>query len=340
MPPVTASKTPQGSPVVNIGTRESILAMAQARMIAATLQGKFPEHSFPIHGVTSIGDQRKDIALSKLGGKALWTSHLEEKLLNKELDIVVHCLKDMPTTLPEGCVIGCITAREDPRDVLIIKKELADKNGWKTLEDLPEGSTIGTSSPRRIAQLMHRYPHLKFKDHRGNIDTRLQKLEDDPEVTAIILAAAGLQRLDLGNHISQFLEADNGGILYAVGQGALAIECREGDEEVIQLLKTLEDEQVLLACRAERRVMRKLEGGCSVPIGVEAKWEGEKLRLRAAVVALDGTESIDTEATESVSTVVEAEELGERVALDLVSKGAGRILDAITAARQVAGTTR
>lgn len=326
---------PTGPNIINVGTRKSPLAMRQAEIVVATLKSMFPEMEFPIHGMRTTGDRDQITALYNFGGKGLWTNQLEAKLAKKELDMVVHCLKDMPTTLPEGCVLGAITTREDPRDTLVLKKELADKNGWNRLSDLPSGSVIGTSSIRRIAQLRRRYPELKFKDHRGNIQTRLRKLEEDPELSGIILAAAGLQRMQLDSHISQFLEYDNGGILYAVGQGALTVECREGDERVLSIVKKLEEEQTALACIVERSVMRTLEGGCSVPIGVETEWVDDKLRLRATVVSVDGTEAVDSETTEAVTSIEAAEEYGKRVALDLVERGAGKILDVINAARPV-----
>lgn len=326
--------------IINVGTRKSPLALAQADIAVAALQAHAPGYSFRIHGMTTTGDRDLNTALYNFGGKGLWTSQLEEKLVNRELDLVVHSLKDMPTTLPDGLTLGCITDREDPRDTLVIKKALVDKHGWKVLSDLPEGSVIGTSSMRRIAQLVRRYPGLKFKDHRGNINSRLQKLQEDPELTGIILAAAGLQRLGFGHHVSQYLEYDNGGILHAVGQGALGIECRAGDSRVLELLKSAEDKETTLACLAERSVMRALEGGCSVPIGVETHWVEGQLRLRATVVSVPGTESVDAEETEHVSSPEAAEEFGKRVALDLVERGAGKILDAINAARLVAETTQ
>lgn len=335
-----ASATPQGTNVVNVGTRKSPLALAQANIVVAALQAHFPEYTFPIHGMTTTGDRDQNTALYNFGGKGLWTSQLEEKLVNNELDIVVHSLKDMPTELPEGCVLGCVTSREDPRDTLVIKKALVEKLGWKGLADLPEGSVIGTSSVRRIAQLVRRYPHLKFKDHRGNIQTRLQKLEDDPDLTGIILAAAGLQRMDLDHHITQYLESDHGGIMHAVGQGALGVECRAGDERVLKLLKQIQDEKAMLACVAERSLMRTLEGGCSVPIGVETHWVDGKLRMRATVVGLKGTEGVDHETSESISSEEAADTFGQKVALKLVEEGAGKILDDINAKRQVPETVK
>ncbi|KAK9439870.1 Tetrapyrrole biosynthesis, hydroxymethylbilane synthase [Metarhizium brunneum] len=318
---------------ITVGTRKSPLAMAQAELVVASLQSIFPSSSFPIHGMTTTGDRDQNTALYNFGGKGLWTTQLEEKLVARELDIVVHSLKDMPTTLPSDCTLGAVTKREDPRDVLVLKKALRDANGYKTLADLPDGSVIGTSSIRRIAQLARRYPALRFKDVRGNIQTRLKKLDEDPELSAIVLAAAGLLRMDLGEHISQYLDVDNGGILHAVGQGALGVECRAGDEHVLRALKEIEHKDTLLACLAERSLMRELEGGCSVPIGVETKWVDGKLRLRATVVSVTGKEGVDADVLETVTSEEEAEELGKRVARDLVSRGADKILDAINKAR-------
>ena len=318
---------------ISVGTRESPLAMAQTNIVVSQLQKLYPNYTFPLHGMTTTGDRDQNTALYNFGGKGLWTSQLEEKLVTNQVDIVVHSLKDMPTELPEDCVLGCVTTREDPRDTLVLKKELVSEHGWKSLADLPNGSVIGTSSVRRIAQLARRYPNIKFKDHRGNIQTRLKKLNDDPELTGIILAAAGLQRMGLDDHISQYLDYDNGGILYAVGQGAIGIECRKGDKRILDILQQLEEPQLTLACAAERSLMRTLEGGCSVPIGVETSWVDNKLRVRATVVNVTGTEAVDSDMAESLSSQEAAEEFGKRVALDLVSKGAGKILDEINSVR-------
>lgn len=311
----------------------SPLALAQTEIVVSTLRTAFPTYSFSVESMTTTGDRDQSTALYNFGGKGLWTSQLEEKLMSKELDAVVHSLKDMPTSLPPGCALGCITKREDPRDSLVVKKILSEKYGWRSLADLPAGSVIGTSSIRRIAQLARRFPGLKFKDIRGNIHTRLQKLDKDPELSAIILAAAGLKRMGLGHLISQHLEAATGGILHAVGQGALGVECREGDERVLRVLRSLEDRETALACVTERSLMRTLEGGCSVPIGVETHWVEGKLRLRATVVSAAGTEGVDAEALEVVADSDSAEQFGNRVALQLVKKGADRILETINQAR-------
>lgn len=336
MAEVQSSEATQNATTFHVGTRKSPLAMAQAEIVVDALKAQFPTYEFPIHGMTTTGDRDQNTALYNFGGKGLWTTQLEERLATKEFDIVVHSLKDMPTELPEGMVLGCTTTRHDPRDTLVIKKTLIEEHGYKCLADLPAGSVIGTSSIRRIAQLARRYPHLKFKDHRGNINTRLRKLEEDPELSGIILAAAGLQRMDFGAHISQFLDWDNGGILHAVGQGAIGVECREGDERVLNLLEHLKDMETTLACIAERGVMRRLEGGCSVPIGVETKWIDGKLRLRATVVSARGDQAVDSEDLLEVTTMEEAEAYGVRVAEDLIKRGADKILNAINAAKAAA----
>ncbi|PHH93342.1 hypothetical protein CDD83_5896 [Cordyceps sp. RAO-2017] len=322
--------------VFNVGTRKSPLALAQTDIIVSALQALFPTSSFPVHGMTTTGDRDQHTALYNFGGKGLWTSQLEERLVRGELDLVVHSLKDMPTTLPAGCVLGCVTNREDPRDSLVVSRRVARDQGWRTLADLPPGSVVGTSSVRRIAQLARRYPGLRFKDVRGNIQTRLQKLDDDPEMAAIVLAAAGLQRMKLGHRISQYLDGSDGGagVLHAVGQGALGVECRAGDERVLAALRRLEHPDTALACLAERSLMRALEGGCSVPIGVETSWPRPgRLRLRATVVSAAGTDAVDADLADDVATHQAADELGRRVALDLLGRGADKILEAINAAR-------
>src|SRR5579862_3460460 len=208
----------------------------------------------------------------------------------------------MPTQLPSSCAIGAILTREDPRDALVLKSSL--QATYTTLASLPAGSTIGTSSVRRAAQIARKYPHLRFADVRGNVGTRLAKLDaEDGVYTALVLAAAGLKRLGLGGRISQNLDAESGGLLHAVGQGALGVEIREKDRRVRRLLEPLEDEATTRACLAERALMRTLEGGCSVPIGVETSWIGEDsqtLRMHAVVASLDGSEAVEGSRQERV----------------------------------------
>jgi hydroxymethylbilane synthase len=241
----------------------------------------------------------------------------------------------MPTQLPPKCVIGCIMEREDPRDVVIMKSTLK----YNTLAELPEGSVVGTSSVRRSAQIKRLYPKLKFKDVRGNVGTRLGKLDaEDGEYSCLILAAAGIVRMGWRDRITQYLDSktEGGGMLHAVGQGALAIEVREGDERVMGVLSDLQNQKSALAGLAERSLMRTLEGGCSVPIGVETTWiEKGKLLMKAIVVSLDGTESVEAERLDEILTAENADEFGRTLAADLVSKGASKILEAINLNRPI-----
>lgn len=321
---------------IHIGTRRSLLALKQTDIVQKALQKACPEFEYEIHAMSTMGDKNQVTALHDFGAKSLWTHELEAGLMEKKLDLIVHSLKDMPTQLPSGCVIGCIMSREDPRDAVIMKKGL----DYKTIADLPKGAIVGTSSVRRIAQLKKAYPHLEFRNVRGNLGTRLGKLDSDDgeDYSCLILAAAGIVRLDLGDRISQLLDSKTpgGGVLYAVGQGALGVEIREGDEQVTNLLKGLIDENAWLACTAERSLMRTLEGGCSVPIGVETEWlEKGKLLMKAIVVSLDGTESVETQRLDEVLTTKDADEFGWKLAEDLVEKGAGKILENINLNRAI-----
>ncbi|KAM0328783.1 hypothetical protein ACHAQA_005197 [Verticillium albo-atrum] len=328
----TSDNGPSASPAstIRIGTRRSALAVRQTELVIKDLERIRPDYAYETHAMQTLGDKDQITALYNFGGKGLWTNELEAKLTNNELDIIVHCLKDMPTTLPEGCIIGAVTERENPHDVVVFKDTVADK--YTSLADLPDGSVIGTSSIRRIAQLKRKYPGLKFADVRGNIQTRLAKL-DNPEgpFTAIILAAAGLLRMDLGDRISQYLASETGGILYAVGQGALALEARADDERILTLLRDIEHRPTKLATEAERSIMRTLEGGCSVPIGVETSWrdDGKTLTLKASVTHVDGTQGVDGERTQVIESAEAADALGKELAAELVQRGAQKILDDI-----------
>lgn len=240
-------------------------------------------------------------------------------------------LPDVPTLVPSTCALGAVMKREDPRDVLVVKKGLP----YSKLSELPPGSVVGTSSIRRTAQLALKYPHLKVLDVRGNIGTRLAKLDaEDSPFTCLILAAAGLLRLGLEDRISQYLDSRNGGMLHAVGQGALGIEIRKGDKTVSEMLSKIGHKQTTLACFAERSLLRTLEGGCSAPLGVETEWvqgsDGkQKLRMRSIVVSVDGTESAEVEMDGDVDSPEAAEAFGVKVAKELVDKGAGMILEVI-----------
>jgi hydroxymethylbilane synthase len=320
---------------IHIGTRKSALAIVQAEMVLKSLEKAHPEAQYQIHAMSTMGDKNQTTPLHDFGAKSLWTHELEAGLLEGRLDLIVHCLKDMPTQLPPKCIIGCIMEREDPRDAVVMKASL----DYKSLSELPTGSIVGTSSVRRSAQVKRKYPYLEFKDVRGNIGTRLDKLDaEDGDFACLILAAAGLLRMDLGNRITQYLDSrtPGGGLLHAVGQGALAIEIREGDERVLRILGDLVNEHSTLAGTAERSLMRTLEGGCSVPIGVETTWiEKGKLLMKAIVVSLDGTESVEAERLDEILNVKAADEFGWKLAQDLVEKGAAKILEAINLNRRV-----
>lgn len=259
----------------HVGTRRSILARLQADEVVKALREAWPEHNFEIHAMSTTGDNNQKTALHKFNEKALWTQELEVLLESKELDLIVHSLKDMPTQLPAELILGCVTKREDPRDALVLHPALVGK--VKSLKDLPQGAVVGTSSLRRTAQLKRFYPQLEFQDVRGNIGTRLSKLDaPDSPYSAIVIAVAGLQRLGMSSRINAYLSKHNGGMLHAVGQGALGIETRKGDERVHKLLSRIGCERSTKQALAERSLMRTLEGGCSVPIGVETEWVTKK----------------------------------------------------------------
>ncbi|HEY9706756.1 MAG TPA: hydroxymethylbilane synthase, partial [Oculatellaceae cyanobacterium] len=259
--------------------------------------------------------------LSKIGDKGLFTKELELGMLNNEIDFAVHSLKDLPTRLPEGLVLGVVTERENPADALVVHEKHKDKQ----IDTLPEGTVIGTSSLRRLAQLRHHFPHLTFKDVRGNLNTRLAKL-DAGEYDAIILAVAGLERLGMSDRIHQVLPAEIS--LHAVGQGALGIECRADDPEVLELLKAIEHTPTALRCYAERAFLRELEGGCQVPIGVNTSLDGDQLTLTGIVASVDGQKVVkDTVSGDAT----EAEQLGNQLAQRMRQQGAQEILEEIFA---------
>ncbi|KAM9453479.1 porphobilinogen deaminase-like isoform 3-T3 [Salvelinus alpinus] len=302
--------------------------------------------------MTTTGDKILDIALSKIGEKSLFTKELETALERNEVDLVVHSLKDLPTTLPPGFTIGAVLKRENPHDAVV----LHPKNMGKSLDTLPDKSVIGTSSLRRAAQLKKRFPHLEFKDIRGNLNTRLKKLDEKDDFSAIILAAAGLRRMGWDSRVSQILGPED--CMYAVGQGALAIEVRARDKDILEMVSVLHDPNTVLRCIAERAFLRRLEGGCSVPVAVHTEVKDSQLYLTGAVYSLDGSDSLketmqtsiasDNKVEEQVDERVQrvgvtannmpgpAQDASEKLGLDLanllLSKGAKEIL---TVARQL-----
>jgi len=306
---------------VRLGSRKSQLALVQSEWVKAQLQAHHPHTQFEIETMSTQGDKILDVPLAKIGDKGLFTKELEVGMLAKQTDLAVHSLKDLPTNLPEGLVLGCVTERENPADALVVNGKYGDKK----LETLPDGAVVGTSSLRRLAQLRHHFPKLTFKDVRGNLNTRLKKL-DDGEYDALILAAAGLKRLEMGDRIQQEIPSDIS--LHAVGQGALGIECREGDTEILDIIQVIQHEATLYRCLAERAFLRSLEGGCQVPIGVNTSIEGDRLTLVGMVASLDGQQLIRDQITGSCQ---DAEQLGTSLAEELRGRGAGEILAEILA---------
>ncbi|XP_039352437.1 porphobilinogen deaminase isoform X2 [Mauremys reevesii] len=333
--------------VIRVGTRRSQLARIQTDSVVEMLRKRYLNLHFEIVAMSTTGDKILDTALSKIGEKSLFTKELENALERNEVDLVVHSLKDLPTSLPPGFTIGAICKRENPHDAVVFHP----KNYGKTLNSLPEKSVIGTSSLRRAAQLKRRFPHLEFRDIRGNLNTRLKKLDEKEDFSAIILAAAGLRRMGWENRIGQILNPED--CLYAVGQGALAVEVRARDEEILDMVSALHDGETVLCCIAERAFMRHLEGGCSVPVAVSTMLKDSQLYLTGAVYSLDGSDTLkDTmqtgvnypqqneegpnDDTQYVGITAKkiprhaqeaAENLGVELASLLLSKGAKRILN-------------
>jgi hydroxymethylbilane synthase len=304
---------------VRIGSRKSQLALVQTYWVQEQLQKSFPDITFEVQTMATQGDIILDVALAKIGDKGLFTKELELGMINQEIDFAVHSLKDLPTNLPEGLVLAAITERENPADAVVVNEKFKHLQ----IDTLPEGAVVGTSSLRRLAQLRHHYPHLAFKDVRGNLNTRLAKL-DAGDYDALILAAAGLQRLGMGDRIHQVLPKEVS--LHAVGQGALGIECRGDDVEVQKLLKAIEHTPTRDRCLAERAFLRDLEGGCQVPIGVNTEITGDILTLTGIVASIDGTEFVQDTVSGKTSN---AEQLGTQLAQRLREQGAQPILDKI-----------
>lgn len=298
---------------LTIGTRQSALALWQAEHIAALLQGKYPACEIVLKRVLTKGDKILDVSLSKIGGKGLFTKEIEQDLLDGEVDLAVHSLKDMPTELPEGLILACITKREHEGDAFV-------SNDYRSLAELPLGATVGTSSLRRKAQLLAARPDLQIVDLRGNVQTRLARL-DEGKMQAIILAVAGLRRLGLGDRIQEILP--HAICLPAVGQGALAIEARANDSEVLQMLEFLNDPDTQAVTKAERAYLRLLEGGCQVPIGVYAEVCEQQILLRAVIASLDGKRVLKDCIQGSID---EAEQLGIKLGEQMLAAGGREIL--------------
>ncbi|MBQ1335765.1 MAG: hydroxymethylbilane synthase [Selenomonadaceae bacterium] len=296
-----------------IGTRSSKLALWQADYVADSLRREYPELQVEKKLMTTKGDRILDAPLAKIGGKGLFTKELETAMLAGEIDIAVHSLKDMPTEVPEGLVISAITKRLDAGDALVSEK-------FRSLEELPAGAKVGTSSLRRKAQLLHARPDLNIQDLRGNVNTRLRKLEEE-HFDAIVLAVAGLKRLGFADRITEVLPKEL--LLPAVGQGALAIETRADDAEVRRIIAFLNDEDTVNCARAERAFLARVEGGCQVPVGVHATAEGDALAVEAVIASLDGKRLYRDVRKGSCE---EAETIGTALAERLLDAGGWEIL--------------
>jgi len=270
------------------GSRKSPLAVTQTHTIVNALKKIHEDFDFPIETMQTLGDRILHLALPKIGEKGLFTKDLEIALNEKRVDFLVHSLKDLPTKMPEGMALGCVFKRDNPFDCVIFHS----KHAGKKLEDLPANSVIGTSSLRRVAQLKRKYPSLVFQSVRGNLNTRLRKLEEDGLYDAIILAKAGIDRMKWTKKIGQILEKE---IAYAVGQGAMAVEIREDDEFMMKVLGEITDMKTLLTVSAERAFMRKLDGGCSTPVGCNAVFKDGMLHLRGVCLSVDGKDCVENE---------------------------------------------
>jgi hydroxymethylbilane synthase len=304
-----------------IGSRGSKLALWQSEWVRARLRALYPQLEVAIEIIKTSGDVLKDAPLSVIGGKGVFTKELEEALLDGRIDLAVHSLKDLPTVLPDSLTIAVITEREDTRDALVLRAGFTLAS--PSLASLPEGSIVGTSSLRRLAQLKHLRTDLGIKDLRGNVDTRLRKL-DAGDYEAVILAAAGLRRLGLAERISAPIPTAE--MLPAVGQGALAIETRIDDSVALQLLAPLEHTPTRLACTAERSLLRSLGGGCQLPIAAHAVVEENQLRMEGLVAGLSG-DVVIRDALEGLAT--KASELGETLGRRLLKRGADSLLSGL-----------
>ena len=289
---------------LTIGTRQSLLALWQSNHIAALLREKYPECEVVLKKIVTKGDRILDVPLAQIGGKGLFTKEIETELADGTIDLAVHSLKDMPTVLPEGLCLTAITERANVGDAFV-------SNKYTSFEELPLGAVIGTSSLRRKAQLLAARPDLQIMDLRGNVDTRLRKL-DEGLYDAIILAAAGLERLGHGDRITALIPPDV--CLPAVGQGALAIEARTADNEVRSMLEFLNDLPTKQSTDAERAFLGLLEGGCQVPIGVHADVAGEQIKIEAIIAALDGSTVLrDTITGKAEDAVALGQQLGKKM---------------------------
>ena len=305
------------SDTITIGTRASRLALWQAEYIAAEIEKQHPTVRVELRKMTTKGDRILDAPLAKIGGKGLFTKELEQAMLTGEIDLAVHSLKYMPTEVPDGLVIGAVTERLDAGDAFVSVR-------YRSMEELPQGAKVGTSSLRRRAQLLVVRPDLKIHDLRGNVNTRLAKL-DAGEFDAIVLAAAGLKRLGFERRIRSILPRSV--MLPAVGQGALAIECRAEDTDILSAIAFLRDAGMTTAAQAERAFLRRVEGGCQIPVGVYAEVDADgQISIDAMIASVDGQRICRSDAHGAGE---QAEVLGTALAEELLDAGGREILKEI-----------
>jgi len=302
--------------LVKIGTRASLLAMTQSTNIKNLIEAQYPGTTVELVKIITKGDKIVDVPLAKVGGKGLFVKELEEAMLSREVDMAVHSMKDVPSELPEELHIGVVTKREDPRDAFLSVK-------YKSLSELPQGAKIGTSSLRRKAQLFHLRPDLSIYDLRGNLDTRIRKL-DEGIYDAIILATAGLNRLGWSQRITSFFSPAE--MLPAVAQGAVGIELRRDSAELLAGLAFLQDEETTIAVTGERGFLHRLEGGCQVPIGAHGTVSGGQLTLTGLIASVDGKEILKRTTS---GPVAEAAAMGVALAEELLDLGGRAILEEV-----------
>jgi hydroxymethylbilane synthase len=301
---------------LRIGTRGSKLALTQSEWVKEKIEVRHSDIQVELVRIRTTGDKILDSPLSKIGGKGLFVKEIEEALFSKRIDLAVHSMKDVPAVLPDGLILTTFPEREDPRDAFLSVK-------YQSLEQLPPGARVGTGSLRRSAQLLHIRPDLELVPMRGNVDTRLGKLEAG-EYEAIILAASGLKRLGLEDRITQTLVKEK--LLPAIGQGALGLEVRQEDERTISWVHFLNHRETEVTVKAERAFLKEMEGGCQVPLGAFCRAEKGKLHLEGMVAELDGSRVLRDQTT---GTEEEAEEMGITLARRLLAAGADEILDRI-----------
>jgi len=301
---------------VRIGTRGSALALAQTRWVEAQLQARHPGLATELVTIKTTGDKLKDVPLAQVGGKGLFVKEIEEALLAGAVDLAVHSLKDMPAEIPAGCILGAVPPREDCRDAFISHR-------YASLGEIPSGGRVGTGSLRRKVQILHRRPDLEVVGLRGNVDTRLRKLETEG-LDAIILAAAGLNRLGLGHIPQGYLAVTE--MLPAIGQGALGLEVRENDEEMRHLLEPLNHYPTQVAVAAERAFLARLEGGCLIPVAALGRLENGSLTVEALISDLEGRHLLQDRL---LGPPEQAQALGRRLAEMLLDRGGGEILQEI-----------